>query len=179
MASTPTSNATEQQPLCANCGVHTADIACVICQNAPSYASSVKASTFYCCIHCSIDHEHLHRDDCKAAQTRRILYHACETAKLIFQCCCQGFSKTSIVGAEKTGNDLHIYQTYDTDKQALPSLVSIFRSKDDKDAALACMASDATIPFLRALLEHMLSGTCHSKLLLPAHSQPNPSIKHN
>ena len=174
----PASNDAEQQPLCANCGVHTADIACIMCQNAPSYTSGVKASTFYCSIHCSIDHEHVHRDDCKAAQTCRTLYRADDVAKSIFQCCCHGFYKTSILGADKLDNHMQVYQTYDTDKRVLPSLASIIPIKDDKDAALACMASDATIPFLRALLEHMLSGKCHSKLPLPAHSQPNPSIKH-
>ena len=121
----------------------------------------------------------MHKIECKAAETRKILYRACDTARMIFQSCCQSFSKISLVGAEKTGNDLHVYQTSDMDKQALPSLASIFPSADDKDAAMAYMASDAAIPLLRALLEHMLSGKCYSKLPPPIYSQPSSSIIHN
>lgn len=179
MASAAESNVTEQQPPCANCGVRAFNMLCGICQDAPSYASGVKATTFYCSIRCSMDHKEMHRIECQAAEARRILYRACDTAKMIFQSCCQSFSKISVVGAEKTGNDMHVYQTSNMGKQALPSLASIFPSTDDKDAAMAYMASDAAIPFLRAVLEHMFSGRYHSKLPLPVHSQPNSFIKHN
>lgn len=178
MASTTPSNVAEQQSSCANCGVHTNDLACTFCRNAPSYGGG-NATTFYCCVQCSTNHAPAHRNDCSAAEVRRILYRAGDTAKLIFQRCSQGLSKISIVGAEKTGNDIHVFQTSDMDKQALPSLASIFENDDDKEAAIACMASGAAIPFLRALFEYMLPGKCHSQLPLPAHSQINPSIKHN
>ena len=180
MASAAASNVTEQQPSCANCGVqHKINMLCGVCRDAPSYASGVKTTTFYCSIRCSIDHGEMHKIECNAAEARRILYRTCDTARMIFQSCCQSFSKISIVGAEVTGNDMHVYQTSDMGKQALPSLASIFPSADDKDAAMAYMASDAAIPFLRALLEHMLPGKRHYKLPLPVHSQPNSFIKYN
>lgn len=178
MGSPTVPGVTEQQSSCASCGVNTNDMACTFCQGSPSYGGGT-ATTFYCCIHCSINHANLHQNDCNAAQVRRILYREGDIAKLIFQRCFQRFSKISIVGAEKTGNDMHVYQTSDTDKQSLPSLASIFPRNEDKDAALACMSSGAAIPFLRALLEQMLSGKCLSQPPLPAHSHPKPSMKHN
>ena len=178
MASTTASNVPEPQSSCANCGVNTNDIACSFCLDAPSYGGG-NATTYYCGIHCSMYHAHLHQNDCSASQVRRILYREGDIAKLIFQRCCQRFSKISIVGAEKTGNDITVYQTSDTDKQCLPSLASIFPNDEDKDAALACMSSDAAIPFLRALLEQMLSGKCHSYLFLATYSLPSPSMKRN
>ena len=49
----------------------------------------------------------------------------------------------------------------------LPSLSSIFNSEDDKEAAMACMASSAAMPFLHALLEYMISAIYLRAMLVP------------
>ena len=40
----------------------------------------------------------------------------------------------------------------------LASFSSVFDTEDDKEAAIACMASSAAILFVRALLKYMLPG---------------------
>lgn len=46
-----------------------------------------------------------------------------------------------------------------TTKHSGPTISSsVFDSDDDKEAAMACMAYGAAMPFLRALLEYMLSA---------------------
>ena len=105
-----------------------------------------------------MENETAHRDACRAAECRRTLYQVGHTAQLIFERCLEALSKISLTRVEKKGKDMYIHQASDIEKQALPSLSSVFDSEDDKEAAIACMASGAAVPFVRGLLEHMLPG---------------------
>ena len=159
------SNATEEVRTCAVCRKDADDQQpCTGCLNAPAYDGGLMATTWFCSIHCQLEFEPAHKTACKAADSRRTLYRAGRTTQLIFQRCHEALSKTLITKIEKTGKDIYIHQGSDTKKQLLPSLSSMFDTDDDKEAAMACMASGAAIPFVRALLKHMLPGQCHSNL---------------
>ena len=165
------SNATEEVRTCAVCRKDADDQQpCTGCMNAPAYDGGLIATTWFCSIHCQLEHEPGHKNFCKAADFRRTLYRAGRTTQLIFQRCHETLSKILITKIEKTGRDVYIHQASDTNKQLLPSLSSMFDTDDDKEAAIACMASGAAIPFVRALLKLMLPGQCHSKLQPTAQS---------
>lgn len=91
----------------------------------------------------------------------------------MFKCCLEALSKISIAKVEKKGKAMYVHEASDIDEQAIPSLSSVFDSEDDKEAAIACMASSAAVPFVRALLEHMLPGQCLFKLAIIVLSQIN------
>ncbi len=124
-------------------------------------------------LHCQKANEPSHTKVCRAADCRRTLYRAGQTTQLIFQCCQEALSKICITRVEKRGSNLCIYQASDIEKQTLPSLSSIFDTEDDKQAAIACLASDAAITFVRGLLEHMIPGQCHPNFPIPVHSPIN------
>ncbi len=166
------SNATEEVRSCAFCRKDADDQQpCTGCNYAPDYTGGKLSTTWFCCQHCKEAYEPSHTKVCKAADYRRTLYRAGQTTQLIFQCCQEALSKICITKVEKKGSSLYIYQANDIEKQTLPFLSSIFDTKDDKEAAMACMASGVAINLARGLLEHMIPGECHSKPPITVHSQ--------
>ena len=174
------SNATEEVLTCANCGKDADNqYPCTKCLNAPDYSGGELATTFFCSLDCQSKYEPRHIRVCRAAHCRMTLYRAGHTTQLIFQRCHEALSNIALTKVECNGKDMYIYQASDLSKQPLPSLSSVFDSEDDKQAAIACMASGAAIPFVRALLEHMIPGKCHPNLPFTVHSKVKNFIFYN
>ena len=166
------SDATEEVRSCANCRKDTDDEQpCTGCVNAPAYNGGALATTWFCSYKCQVEHGPRHRAACRAAECRRTLYRAARTTQLIFQRCREVLLDISIAEVERRGQALNVYEASKIEREILPSLSSIVESDEDKQAAIACMASGTAVPFVRGLLEYMIPGQCYSKLLLTVHSQ--------
>jgi hypothetical protein len=121
------------------------------------------ASTFYCKKECQVAHWKVHKKECKAHQTRQILYRAgsllqdmfCDYRELLFH--------LDIVKIEKKDDGLYLksrnYEKFRTSSTMFyPFPEGLATTEKDRKSALTFMACRDAVAWMKEIIAYFLQG---------------------
>ncbi|KAF7929591.1 hypothetical protein BELL_0068g00250 [Botrytis elliptica] len=122
------------------------------------------ATIYYCSEKCQVEHWKLHKSDCKAHQTKNLLYRAGEALQGIFYAFRQEMFNNKIVKVEHKDGKLYLvegrYPKMRTNLDVLHEFpFKLLPSKEDRHAVLAHMACEDAVAWMQEVTEIFLEGT--------------------
>jgi hypothetical protein len=148
--------------VCAHCHVNIdKPLKCVGCCS--QLGSEKHAITFYCKKECQIAHWKTHKTDCKAHQTRQLLYRAGSVLQDIFYKYRELMFDRYIVRKETKGNTTFLYEgCYPTIITELDILIpfphQLVTTDEEKKALLAHLSCTDAVVFMSDMVKYFLKG---------------------